>query len=89
VIVQFESQQNLLVSTAYSIENFLFFTFKIVDASKAGEGSLEISVNHSGHNIPHQTNHIGNGRFEVQFIPQKAVKHYCIILFNGELVPGK
>ena len=61
----------------------------VVDASGAGEGNLEISVNHSGRNIPNQVNPIGNSRFEVQFTPQEATVHYCNILFNGELVPGK
>lgn len=68
---------------------FVLFLFKLVDVSKAGEGNLDISINHSGHNIPNQLKSIGNNRYEVQFIPRKATIHYCIILFNGELVPGK
>ncbi|CAF3728092.1 unnamed protein product [Rotaria sp. Silwood1] len=60
----------------------------LIDASRAGEGNLEISVNCSGRNIPNQVNPIGNSRFEVQFTPQEAALHYCNILFNGELVPG-
>ena len=67
---------------------FLFFEIPIVDASRAGEGNLEISVNYSGRNIPNQVNPIGNSRFEVQFTPQEATVHYCNILFNGEAVPG-
>jgi hypothetical protein len=46
-------------------------------------------VNYSGRNIPNQVNPIGNSRFEVQFTPQEATVHYCNILFNGEIVPGK
>ena len=61
----------------------------LVDASRAGEGNLEISVNHSGRNIPNQVNSLGNSRFEVQFTPQEVAVHYCNILFNGEPVPGK
>ncbi|CAM4895437.1 unnamed protein product [Rotaria socialis] len=60
----------------------------LIDASRAGEGNLEISVNYSGRNIPNQVIPIGNSRFEVQFIPQEATVHYCNILFNGELVLG-
>lgn len=63
--------------------------FYSVDASRAGEGNLEISVNYSGRNIPNQVNPIGNSRFEVQFTPQEATIHYCNILFNGEPVTGK
>lgn len=66
-----------------------FIFFYLVDASRAGEGNLEISVNYSGRNIPNQVNPIGNSRFEVQFTPQEATMHYCNILFNGEPVPGK
>ncbi|CAF1398822.1 unnamed protein product [Adineta steineri] len=60
----------------------------LIDASKAGEGNLEISVNYSGHNIPNEVKPLGNSSYEVQFIPQKATTHHCHILFNGELVPG-
>ncbi|CAM4749067.1 unnamed protein product [Rotaria magnacalcarata] len=60
----------------------------LIDASKAGEGDLEISVNHSGRNIPNEINPIGNGLFEIQFTPQKAITHHCNILFNHEHVPG-
>ena len=71
------------------MSSFVFVLFQLVDASKAGEGNLEISVNYSGHNIPNQIIPIGNSRFEVQFTPQKATIHHCNILFNGELIPGK
>ncbi|CAF1661453.1 unnamed protein product, partial [Adineta ricciae] len=59
-----------------------------IDASMAGEGNLEISVNYSGQNIPNDVNPTGKSCYEVQFIPHKATTHYCNILFNGELVPG-
>ncbi len=87
----FENQQDFLVSLEIiNIRNkCFFFLFKIVDASRAGEGNLEISVNYSGRNIPNQVNPIGNSRFEVQFTPQEATVHYCNILFNGEPVSGK
>jgi len=73
----------------YSSKFLLLFLLQIVDASKAGEGNLEISVNYSNHNIPNQIIPLGNSRFEVQFTPQKAIIHHCNILFNGSLVPGK
>lgn len=67
----------------------LIQNFSLVDACRAGEGNLEISVNHSGRNIPNQVNSLGNSRFEVQFTPQEVAVHYCNILFNGEPVSGK
>jgi filamin len=73
----------------FSAFSCFIFQYILVDASRAGEGNLEISVNYSGRNIPNQVNPIGNSRFEVQFTPQEATVHYCNILFNGEPVPGK
>ncbi|CAF5036697.1 unnamed protein product [Rotaria sp. Silwood1] len=60
----------------------------LIDASKAGEGNLEISVNYSDYHIPNQINPFGNSYFEVQFIPEKPFIHYCNILFNNEHVSG-
>jgi archaellum component FlaF (FlaF/FlaG flagellin family) len=88
VMVLFENQQDLLVSLEIVYIRYEIY-FNLVDASRAGEGNLEISVNYSGRNIPNQVNPIGNSRFEVQFTPQEATVHYCNILFNGEVVPGK
>ncbi len=88
-MVLFVNQQDLLVSfEIIYIKNEISFQ-NLVDASRAGEGNLEISVNYSGRNIPNQVNPIGNSRFEVQFTPQEAAIHYCNILFNGEPVTGK
>lgn len=97
--LQVIERQQRIKTLDYELENWSVFSCWsgkelvsssiLVDASGAGEGNLEISVNHSGRNIPNQVNPIGNSRFEVQFTPQEATVHYCNILFNGELVPGK
>lgn len=60
----------------------------LVDASQAGEGSLEIGINCNGHFIPNQVKPLGNSKFEVHFLPQEAAIHYANINFNSEPVRG-
>lgn len=69
------------------------FVFKpnvfCVDASQAGEGSLEIGISNSqGQYIPNQVKPLGNSKFEIQFLPQEAQMHYANISFNSEPVKG-
>lgn len=59
-----------------------------VDASLAGEGSLEIGISCNGHYIPNQVKTLGNSKFEVNFLPQEPAIHYANISFNGEPVKG-
>ena len=40
-----------------------------VDASKAGEGNLEITISARGRNIPTQVHPQGSARFAVSFVP--------------------
>ncbi|GBN41390.1 Filamin-B, partial [Araneus ventricosus] len=57
-----------------------------VDASQAGEGQLEISVNDG--KVPNQVQVLGNGRCLVSFRPEASGPHTIDIRFNGENVPG-
>ncbi|XP_054721310.1 filamin-A-like [Uloborus diversus] len=57
-----------------------------VDASQAGEGQLEISVNDG--KVPNQVQVLGNGRCLVSFRPDASGPHTIDIRFNGENVPG-
>jgi filamin len=59
-----------------------------VDASQAGEGSLEIGISCNGHYIPNQVKPLGNSKFEVHFLPQEPSIHYANINFNSEPVKG-
>ncbi|XP_040577055.1 filamin-A [Lepeophtheirus salmonis] len=59
-----------------------------VDASKAGEGNLEITISARGRNIPTQVHPQGSARFAVSFVPLEAVDHVINITFNKDLVPG-
>ncbi|ESO98829.1 hypothetical protein LOTGIDRAFT_231195 [Lottia gigantea] len=60
----------------------------IVDASSAGEGTLELTVGAHGRNIPNQARSLGGGRYEVSFVGRQAVKHQANITYNGIPVPG-
>ncbi|KAH9369761.1 hypothetical protein HPB48_007728 [Haemaphysalis longicornis] len=57
-----------------------------VDASRAGEGQLEISVNNG--EVPNQVQVLNSGRCLVSFKPLRPVPHVVSIKFNGENVPG-
>ncbi|KAL7301856.1 hypothetical protein TKK_0005461 [Trichogramma kaykai] len=57
-----------------------------VDASAAGEGQLEISINEG--EVPNHVQVVGGGRCLVSFTPETAKPHYIDIKFNGEPVPG-
>ncbi|XP_063983805.1 filamin-C isoform X1 [Diachasmimorpha longicaudata] len=57
-----------------------------VDASAAGEGQLEISINEG--EVPNHVQVVGGGRCLVSFTPDIAKSHLIDIKFNGEAVPG-
>ncbi|XP_076435460.1 filamin-B-like isoform X2 [Babylonia areolata] len=59
-----------------------------VDASAAGEGTMEITVSTNGHNIPNQALAVGTGKYEVSFVGREAVTHQAVITYNGHHVPG-
>ncbi|XP_046654649.1 filamin-C-like isoform X2 [Daphnia pulicaria] len=57
-----------------------------VDASQAGEGQLEISINDG--EVPNHVQVLGGGKCLVSFTPEIAKIHTIEIKFNGETVPG-
>jgi filamin len=57
-----------------------------VDASQAGEGQLEISINNG--RVPNKVDVLGGGKCLVTFTPQSAQSHWIDVKFNGEEVPG-
>lgn len=58
----------------------------VVDASEAGEGQLEISINEG--EVPNHVTVIGGGRCLVSFTPEQPKPHLIDIKFNGETVSG-
>lgn len=58
--------------------------FFAVDASAAGEGQLEISINEG--EVPNHVQVVGGGRCLVSFTPEIAKPHYIDIKFNGETI---
>jgi filamin len=57
-----------------------------VDASAAGEGQLEISINEG--EVPNHVQVVGGGRCLVSFTPEQAKPHLIDIKFNGETITG-
>ena len=57
-----------------------------VDASAAGEGQLEISINDG--EVPNHVQVLGGGRCLVHFTPEAAKPHTIDIKFNGEPIQG-
>lgn len=57
-----------------------------VDASQAGEGQLEISINDG--EVPNHVQVLGGGRCLVHFTPEVAKPHTIDIKFNGEAITG-
>lgn len=68
------------------LQNQQFFQIILVDASAAGEGQLEISINEG--EVPNHVQVVGGGRCLVSFTPEIAKPHYIDIKFNGETVEG-
>lgn len=66
--------------------HFVCFAIVAVDASQAGEGQLEISINEG--EVPNHVQVVGGGRCLVSFTPEIAKPHYIDIKFNGETVDG-
>jgi filamin len=58
-----------------------------IDASKAGEGQLEVDINNGL--VPNQVKALGNSKFYFTFIPILNDPHIISIKFNGHLLPGK
>ena len=56
-----------------------------VDASRAGEGNLEITIAARGRNIPTQVHPQGSARFAVSFVPLEATDHVINITFNKDV----
>jgi filamin len=60
-------------------------TFR-VDASRAGEGQLEISINDG--DVPNAVQVLGGGKCLVTYTPEEAITHEIEVTFNDEQVSG-
>jgi filamin len=67
-----------------TINNPVEFT---VDASKSGEGQLEVAINDGL--VPNQVKALGNSKFLFTFIPKTNDPHIVSIKFNGHQLPSK
>jgi len=57
-----------------------------VDASKAGEGQLEISINDG--DVPNAVQVLGGGKCLVTYTPEQPITHEIEVTFNGDQVTG-
>lgn len=87
-LVRFRESYNILFSCCYWKCTITFCCFVSVDASEAGEGNLEITINARGTNIPTQVHPQRNAKFTVSFVPIEPTDHVISIHFNKEPVPG-
>lgn len=62
--------------------------YKIVDASQAGEGTLELVVTTRKSSVRAEVSMRSRGLYDVTFVPQDKISHYVNITFNAEDVPG-
>ncbi|CAG9825270.1 unnamed protein product [Phaedon cochleariae] len=74
------------VSSAVSFVSTHSCPLTLVDASQAGEGQLEISINEG--EVPNHVQVVGGGRCLVSFTPDQSKPHLIDIKFNGETVRG-
>ena len=58
-----------------------------VDASKAGEGQLEVAINDGL--VPNQVKALGSSKFLFTFLPKNGDPHIVSIKFNGQPLSGK
>jgi filamin len=71
------------------IPRFIIFNQPVeftIDASKAGEGELEVDVNNGL--VPNQVKALGNSKFHFSFLPMINDPHLLSIKFNGQQLTG-
>ncbi|OQR78194.1 filamin-A-like [Tropilaelaps mercedesae] len=59
-----------------------------VDTTKAGQGTLEVSVSGGGTKVPLQLDEVAVGLYKATFSPKSASSHKIDIRYNGHIVPG-
>lgn len=62
--------------------------YVLVDASHAGEGTLELVVTTQKTSVRAEVAARSRGLYDVTFTPQDLIPHYVNITFNDEKVPG-
>lgn len=59
-----------------------------VDTTKAGQGTLEVSVSGGGAKVPLQLDEVAVGLYKAMLTPKSASPHKIDIRYNGHVVPG-
>jgi filamin len=85
--VQAYDTNRLIIS---DIPRFVIFNQPVeftIDASKAGEGQLEVDINNGL--VPNHVRSLGNSKFHFTFLPILNEPHRISIKFNGQQLSGK
>lgn len=61
----------------------------LVDASQAGEGTLELVVSTKKGSVRAEVSMRSRGVYNVTFLPTETTTHFVNITFNEEEVPGQ
>lgn len=59
-----------------------------MDASKAGEGMLQVIILADGTTVDHNLITKEDGMYDITFTPELSVRHRVHLTFNEEYVPG-
>jgi len=60
-----------------------------VDASQAGEGTLELVITTAKGSVKADVKAVSRGLYDVTFVPVEPIPHFVNITFNDENVIGK
>lgn len=60
-----------------------------VDATEAGEGTLELVVSSQKGTVKAEVVACSRGLYDVTFVPHNAIPHFVSITFNDETVQGR
>jgi hypothetical protein len=58
----------------------------MVDTSAAGRGALSISIRAVGQEVRHNIRDLGQGRFEIAYMPELPTLHKVDVKYNGHPV---
>jgi filamin len=72
------------------IPRFIIFNQPVeftIDASKAGDGQLEVDINNGS--VPNRVKKLGNSKYQFTFIPILNDPHIISIKLNGHQISGR
>lgn len=68
---------------------YLWLFYLTVDVSRAGRGTLNLSITASGRDIKYDMKEITSGIYEVIYVPHTDHPHKIDVYYNGHQAPGE